>query len=241
MVYNNWALTAEQQTSESLNRPLIVRDSKTGMLKVNFGKETLAILMETKHLKKDFPSRNVPKKAREVFQRFSDFRNYNNSLEQMVALYNYLKSSTVRCEFALISDDVAKLDKELQAAEHSLTWNSGNMWEYIECLRKTALDINTRVKKCQENIVKIDQEINQWAEIPLFKRVVTKKGEPEGLLDLDTREAKKNQRYNEINQAVVKIKALLVENELLFKVKEGGLRLFPRWRKYMQYIDYMIS
>ena len=89
--------------------------------------------------------------------------------------------------------------------------------------------------------MKIDQEINQWAEIPLFKRVITKKGEPEGLLDLDTREAKKNQRYNEINQAVVKIKALLVENEHLFKVKEGGLRLFPRWRKYLQYIDYMIS
>ena len=241
MVYNNWALAAEQQTSESLNRPLIVRDSKTGMLKVNFGKETLAILMETKHLKKDFPSRNVPKKASEVFQRFSDFRNYNNSLEQMVALYNYLKSDTVRCEFALISDDVARLDKELQAAEHSLTWNSGDMWEYIEGLRTTALDINTRVKKSQENIVKIDGEINRWAEIPLFKRVITKEGEPEGLLDLDTREAKKNQRYTEIDQAVVKIKALLVENETLFKVKEGGLRLFPRWRKYLQYIDYMIS
>ena len=137
----------------------------------------------------------MPKKASEVFQRFSDFRNYNNSLEQMVALYNYLKSSTVRCEFALISDDVAKLDKELQAAEHSLTWNSGDMWEYIECLRKTALDINTRVKKCQENIVKIDKEINQWAEIPLFKRVIAKDGEPEGLLDLDRREDKKVALY----------------------------------------------
>ena len=115
--------------------------------------------METKHLKKDFPSRSVPKKASEVFQRFSDFRNYNNSLEQMVALYNYLKSDTVRCEFALISDDVAKLDKELQAAEHSLTWNSGDMWEYIEGLRTTALDINTRVKKCQENISLRDESV----------------------------------------------------------------------------------
>ena len=241
MVYNNWALAAEQETAESLNRPLVVREAKTGMLKVNFGKETLAILMETKHLKKDFPDRNVPRKASEVFQRFSDFRNYNNSLEQMVALYNYLKSDTQKCEFALIADDVAKLDKNLHAAEHSLTWNSGDMWEYIEGLRTTALDLNTRVKKSQENILKIDKEINQWAEIPLFKRVVTKESEPEGLLDLDTREAKKTKRYGEIEQAVAKIKALLVENEMLFKIKEGGLRLFPRWRKYLQYIDYMIS
>ena len=82
MVYTNWALAAEQRTSEGLNRPLVVRDSTNGTLKVNFGKETLETLMETKNLKKDFPRRDVPKKAREIFKRFSDFRNYNNSLEQ---------------------------------------------------------------------------------------------------------------------------------------------------------------
>ena len=98
MVYNNWALAAEQRTATSLNRPLVVRDPKIGTLKVNFGKETLFILMETRHLKKDFPNRGIPKKAREIFKRFDEYRNYNNSLEQMVALYNYFKTDLEKCE-----------------------------------------------------------------------------------------------------------------------------------------------
>ena len=50
---------------------------------MNFGRDTLAILNEVKHLSKDFPKRDVPEKAKEVFRRFDDLRNYNNSLEQV--------------------------------------------------------------------------------------------------------------------------------------------------------------
>ena len=112
MVYNNWALAAEQRTATSLNRPLVVRDPKKGTLKLNFGKEPLFILMETRHLKKDFPDRDVPKKARQIFKRFDEFRNYNNSLEQMVALYNYFKTDLEKCEYRLISDEVDKIDRD---------------------------------------------------------------------------------------------------------------------------------
>ena len=59
------------------------RDPDTQTLKVNFGRDTLAILNEVKHLSKDFPKREVPDKAKEVFRRFDDLRNYNNSLEQV--------------------------------------------------------------------------------------------------------------------------------------------------------------
>ena len=59
------------------------RDQETHTLKVNFGRGTLAILNEVKHLSKDFPKREVPEKAKEVFRRFDDLRNYNNSLEQV--------------------------------------------------------------------------------------------------------------------------------------------------------------
>ena len=62
---------------------LLHRDPDTQTLKVNFGRDTLAILNEVKHLSKDFPKREVPDKAKEVFRRFDDLRNYNNSLEQV--------------------------------------------------------------------------------------------------------------------------------------------------------------
>ena len=62
---------------------MLHRDPDTQTLKVNFGRDTLAILNEVKHLSKDFPKREVPDKAKEVFRRFDDLRNYNNSLEQV--------------------------------------------------------------------------------------------------------------------------------------------------------------
>ena len=55
---------------------------------MNFGHDTLAILNEVKHLSKDFPKRDVPEKAKEVFRRFDDLRNYNNSLEQVDMTHN---------------------------------------------------------------------------------------------------------------------------------------------------------
>ena len=58
---------------------------------MNFGRDTLAILNEVKHLSKDFPKRGVPEKAKEVFRRFDDLRNYNNSLEQVDSDLNFLK------------------------------------------------------------------------------------------------------------------------------------------------------
>ena len=67
------------------------RDQETHTLKVNFGRGTLAILNEVKHLSKDFPKREVPEKAKEVFRRFDDLRNYNNSLEQVDSDLNFLK------------------------------------------------------------------------------------------------------------------------------------------------------
>ena len=51
------------------------RDPDTQTLKVNFGRDTLAILNEVKHLSKDFPKREVPDKAKEVFRLFDDLRN----------------------------------------------------------------------------------------------------------------------------------------------------------------------
>ena len=238
-MYNNWALAAEQKTAEGLNRPLVVRCPKNSTLKVNFGRETLAILMETKILKKDFPNRDVPKKAQEIFKRFDDFRNYNNSLDQMVTLYNFLRIDTCPEEFRLISDEMAQIDKSLHDAEKVLTWNTSDIWEYIEGIRKACLDLNGRVKQAQGNVVKIDNEINQWCLVPLFTRT-DEEGKP-NLLDLEGREAKKVQRYKEIGEAAVKVQALVSEIEELYKIAEAGERLQKKWRKYLQYVDYMIS
>ena len=238
-VYNTWATAAEKKTLEGLNRPLLVRNSKTRALKVNFGQETLGILVEVKHLRKDFPERPVPQKAGEIFRRFEELRKYNNSLEQMVTLYNYLKFNCADVEHKLIADEVAEIDESLESAEHTLTWNTQHIWHYIDGLRKKVSKLKTRVQKSQANVVKIEELINKWREIPLFERIKEPGKEP--LLNLDDREAKKTERYNEINESVAKIQELVEENEKLFLVGVSVEKNNRKWKNYLKFLDEIVA
>ena len=236
--YNHWTCSAEKKTLEGLNRPLLVRD-EMGKLKVNFGKETLAILNEVKHVRKDFPSRNVPEKATDIFKRFDDFRNYTNSLDQTVCLYNYLKTSIVQQEHWLIKDEIEELDELMEPAETTLTWNSEHIWPYVERLRNTANDLNSRVKQAQENVTKIRSIVSKWENEPLFVRIKDPKSEP--LLNLEDREERKAKRYKEISEATLKIQELLEENKKLFQANTAPPSAKKHWNNYLIYLDEMVA
>ena len=75
-------------------------------------------------MKKEFQNLQFPEPAAELFEREATFRNYNNSLEQTVDNYNFLKTSTQKVEFNLISGELDELDQNLERAEHALNWNS---------------------------------------------------------------------------------------------------------------------
>ena len=235
-IFRIWTVSAEKKTLEGLNRPLIIRDETNKTLKVNFGRDTLSILMEVKHMRKDFPERKLPVKALELFQRFDDFRKYNNSLEQTVCLYNFLKMKTVAQEYKLIEPEINDLDNDLEAAEKTLNWNSENIWDYIESLRRNVADLHTRVRKAQENIEKINKEITTWENMPLFERINDPKMEP--LLNLKDRDENKRKRYAEISTVTVSIKNHIKENEKLFNALENNAE---HWNEYLNYVDEMIT
>lgn len=214
-VFRNWTLSADKKTSEGLNRPLLVREPGQGTLKVNFGTDLLSILNEVKHLQRDFPAREIPAGAADIFKSFNDFRCYNNSLEQTVGLYNYLKLNTTQEEFDLIRQEVGELDERLQHAEETLTWNSPNIWNYVESLRNSVRDLVNRVKKAQENVLLIKKEISAWEKIPLFQRI--SKPKEESLLDLASQEATKTARYSELEAASCKVQQILEDNSRLYR------------------------
>ena len=54
----------------------------------------------------------------------------------MVVLYNYPKFNCVDEESKLISQEVKEIDHDLQPAEHTLTWQTEHIWNYIEGLKK---------------------------------------------------------------------------------------------------------
>ena len=98
-------------------------------------------------------------------------KNFGN-LPQTVTLYNYLKENTISQEFRLIEEEVnpptlpimtqvGDLDSHLALAETGLNWNSEELAGTLENIRRRVADLNTRVKKAQENITLI-QVINEF-------------------------------------------------------------------------------
>ena len=235
-VFENWTKTVENLTTENLERPLLVRDSLDGTLKVNFGDQLISTLMEVKNLKKEFQTRELPQTVKEVFKRFDEYYKSKNSLDQTVKMYNYLKKSTAREEYNLIESEVEKCDERLRPAETRVTWNTRNTREYLEEIRLITCNLESRVVSAQENIKKINREINKWADKPLFTRVEDPKREP--LLDIKAREEVKNKRYAEIEKTSEVIGNLIGENEDLLK---GADIDFKYWNLYLRYIDEMVT
>ena len=84
----------------------------------------MEVLVEVQVLKKDFPDKKIPRIAEEIFERFDKFRFYNNTLEKMVDLYNYLRLNCNPEEFKLIEEEIMSFDQDLEPAENTLTWHS---------------------------------------------------------------------------------------------------------------------
>ena len=235
-VFENWTKSVENLTTENLERPLLLRDLTDGTLTVNFGDHLISTLMEVKNLKKEFQTRELPESIKEVFKRFDEYYKSKNSLDQTVKMYNYLKKNTVREEYSLIENEVEKCDERLKAAETRVTWNTRNIKEYLEEIRTSTCNLESRVVTAQENIKKINREINKWADKPLFKRVEDPKKEP--LLDIKSREEVKTKRYAEIEKTSAHIQNLIGENEDLLK---GADVEFKYWNLYLRYIDEMVT
>ena len=119
-----------------------------------------------------FSFRPYPDIAGELHERQDTFRSFTNSLDLTVTCYNRLKSGTKSVEFNLIKDELLDIDKELEKAEHEFNWNSEGIWEYIEKLRVTLMDLDSRVKKTQYHIEVIKKLMQTWKDTPLFTRLV---------------------------------------------------------------------
>ena len=186
---------------------------------------------------KEFPKRKVPKVAKQLFTRFEDFRAYNNNLDKIIDLYNYLKTDTSDKEYRLFEAEVTKIDKMLAPALSSLTWNSEDLYDYIENVRLVVGELNERVRQSQDNIIAIYKLISQWEEKALFVR----SDDEVGLLNLTDRMENKSIRYIEIKEASKKITSLIRENLALFEIDLDDEGPKKAWSIYLRNIDAIVT
>ena len=116
----------------------------------------------------------------------------------------------------MIKDELLDIDKVLEQAEHEFNWNSEGIWEYIEKMRISLMDLDSRVKKTQFNIDVIKKLMQGWKDIPLFTRMITAENKV-SLLDIKGMGELKKKRYDEFTEASNKIGSLMKQCKELFK------------------------
>ena len=99
-VFMNWYSSISNKVADSLNKTLIVRKEDT--IRVNFSYDLSSLLREVGYLKKEFPYRDFPEIAEELFKREATFRSFTRSLDITVDNYNRLKTTTKKVEYNLI-------------------------------------------------------------------------------------------------------------------------------------------
>ena len=66
----------------------------------------MAVLVEVKQIKTNFPEFRIPAVVQKVFTKFEDFRTFINFLDKIVDLYNYLITDTADVDFNLITEEI---------------------------------------------------------------------------------------------------------------------------------------
>ena len=123
--YTEWTEGVDVIAKTNLERPLLVRDSNTELLSVNFNPQLVALLREVKYLEmQKEANRVIPEKAAAVFEQNETYRKYLQNLDVTVHLYNGVRETILDVEYPLIEGQLNDIDVQLDRAISELNWTS---------------------------------------------------------------------------------------------------------------------
>ncbi|NXI41699.1 DYH17 protein, partial [Galbula dea] len=231
-VYEEWVHGAGQNCDFSLEQPLILRDTNTSLLTVNFNKEQLTtILQEVKYLK--FLQQDIPGPAEGLFAQKETFQKFVGNLDLIVGWYNEVKQRLLPVEVPLMAEELEAVDKRLDTTDHIQLWQDEAVMDYLQEMREILCDLQNRVQKTKLNVENITQLMEECLAAPLFERKDNKEAP---LLDLDRKASTITKRCAAIRDAGMKIQEIVEENAGLF----GADKSSQVWLDYMGYIDRIV-
>ncbi|XP_061866833.1 dynein axonemal heavy chain 17 isoform X5 [Colius striatus] len=231
-VYEEWAHGAVQDCHFSLEQPLILRDPESSLLSVNFSKELVAVLREVKYLTFQ-QQEEIPSSAKSLFAQNETLQKFVDSLDLIVGWYNEVKGKLLPVELSLVSEELTAVDGQLASAEQTLFWNDEGVVEYIQEMRESLYNLQTRIQKAKLNLETITQLMEDCSAAPLFER---KDNKETTLLDLDGKAATLTRRCAAIRDVGAKIQELVEENAGLFRADKSS----QQWQDYVDYADRIV-
>ncbi|XP_044194722.1 dynein heavy chain 9, axonemal isoform X6 [Thunnus albacares] len=230
-LYETWTETVGESSQYNLSLPLISRDPASQLISVNFNSQLASVLREVKYLEAR-QTEAIPDTAVQIYTTRGQLWQYVANLELTVGRYNKVMRSVLDVEHPLVQGQLRDIDAQLQKAEESLNWNSQGIWEYIQEVRDSVCDLESRLQRTKDNVEEIQSCMRSWA-CPMFDR---KEGKKDTLLSLEDQAERLDRFYSLIRSSGEKIHFLLKNNQELFKAKPSS----EEWKAYVEYIDDMI-
>uniref|UniRef100_A0A671VS67 Dynein axonemal heavy chain 17 n=1 Tax=Sparus aurata TaxID=8175 RepID=A0A671VS67_SPAAU len=225
-LYETWTETVGESSQYNLSLPLISRDPATQLISVNFNPQLASVLREVKYLEAR-QTEAIPETAVQIYTTRGQLWQYVTNLELTVGRYN---KSVLDVEQPLVQGQLRDIDAQLKKAEESLNWN--NIWQYIQEVRDSVCDLESRLQRTKDNLEEIQSCMRSWTS-PMFDR---KDGKKDALLILEDRAERLERFYSLIRSSGEKIHFLLKSNLELFKGQQSS----EEWEAYVEHIDDMI-
>ncbi|KAM7371234.1 hypothetical protein PAMP_010722 [Pampus punctatissimus] len=230
-LYETWTETVGDSSQYNLSLPLISRDPASRLISVNFNPQLASVLREVKYLEAR-QTEAIPDTAVQLYTTRGQLWQYVANLELTVGRYNKVMHSVIDVEHPLVQGQLRDIDTQLQKAEESLNWNSQGIWEYIQEVRDSVCDLESRLQRTKDNVEEIQSCMRSWA-CPMFDR---KEGKKDTLLSLEDRAERLDRFYTLIRSSGEKIHFLLKSNRELFRAEPSS----EEWKAYVEHVDDMI-
>ncbi|XP_076002796.1 dynein axonemal heavy chain 9 [Genypterus blacodes] len=231
-LYESWTETVGQLSLCNLQLPLINRDPETNMISVNFNPQLTSVLREMKYLGSG-QADNIPDTVVQIYTTREQLWQYVTNLEMTVGRYNKVLHSVLDVELPLVNDQIKDIGIQLKKGEESLNWNSQGVWQYIQELRDSVCDLESRLQRTKDNVEEIQRCMKSWAS-PIFGR---KEGKKDTLLCLEDRAQRLDRIYSLIQSSGETIHFWLKNNLELLKAEPSS----EEWKAYVEYIDDLVT
>uniref|UniRef100_A0A3P9GZT6 Dynein, axonemal, heavy chain 11 n=1 Tax=Oryzias latipes TaxID=8090 RepID=A0A3P9GZT6_ORYLA len=231
IIYSDWCNGLEETYLIHLSKPLILRNSSTGLISVNFNiKQLTEVVKDVKYIQAHGHT-NIPPAAVTFYEKRDVF---TESLQVLVECYNTLKLTMLKVELPLIRAELDAIDSQLTKAETSLTWQDQDSWGFIRTTKDLVQDISSRISRAKENFEVIKSLTKKWSKQTMFCREDTRKGLP---MPLDDRASNVSKKYISMKHDGDLIHEKTQENVVLFHADPVS----REWQSYLEYVDEMIA
>ena len=214
--HSAWTKSIEAARS-GLQATLIIRHPVTDDLFVNFDREILQLIRETKCLQR--VNVNVPDTARMVLMHEDKYKSYYNQLFFALSEYERVVSMVLPITRELLQPHLNDLEHKIQPGRMLLTWQSMNIDGYLQRM-------HSGLSKFEELMKKVNDILDHRIEGNL--RTISKTL----LVELPSNESFTLEQFVILQEKTTKTKTLLIESkndEIEHAVKDviGIITAFP--------------